>query len=108
MTILATAEALSGELESASQSKDWPRLLLLDERVAHLLVSIAKQKLSSDCVQSLKLLQQSHQRAIQRCQAYQQVLKADMEQMRNRQEGISAYAAAAIHAYQDMAQEEGR
>ncbi|KKM57332.1 hypothetical protein [Yersinia pestis] len=107
MTILATAEALSGELESASQSKDWPRLLL-DERVAHLLVSIAKQKLSSDCVQSLKLLQQSHQRAIQRCQAYQQVLKADMEQMRNRQEGISAYAAMAIRAYQDMAQEEGR
>lgn len=43
MTILATAEALSGELESASQSKDWPRLLLLDERVAHLLVSIANK-----------------------------------------------------------------
>ncbi|CND38431.1 hypothetical protein [Yersinia pseudotuberculosis] len=70
MTILATAEALSSELESASQSKDWPRLLLVDERVAHLLVSIAKQKVSSDSVQSLKLLQQSHQRAIQRCQAY--------------------------------------
>ncbi|CNH44557.1 hypothetical protein [Yersinia pekkanenii] len=107
MTIISVADELAMELDCASQQQNWAHLQQLDDRVAQMLSAIADQEILPAEAQLLRKLKHSHQRALERCQAYQLTLKADMENRRNRQEGITAYAMIAIAAYQEMAREEG-
>ncbi|MDN0122261.1 hypothetical protein QVN60_03400 [Yersinia aleksiciae] len=97
---------LSVTLQQAVVQQDLAQIESLDERITQLLASPAGQGNSQTRALAVMRLKEIYQQAYYYCQQESQRLKAEILRLREEQEGVTAYAAMAISAYQNMAQEE--
>ncbi|MBW5833574.1 hypothetical protein ACVST5_13885 [Yersinia enterocolitica] len=107
MISIALVEDLTTELDQATQQQDWPQILQMNPLISQLLISLGGASLSAPQLLAIDQLEAAYRRAYQCCGLQKQQFKAEIQNMRNRQPGITAYATMAIAAYEDMAQQEG-
>lgn len=103
MKALLLINELTAILDQAVERQNWAQIASADERIALLLASLAGQPRSSQQALAMKHLQETHLRACQYCWQARQQLKEEMLGLRDRQEGVSAYAAMIMTAEKDRA-----
>lgn len=108
MFSITLVEKLATALDKATDTKDWQQVQQVNQQIAQLLTSWAGISLSPEQHQALGQLKVVFQHAYRCCGLQKQQLKAEVDKMRHKQEGITTYAAMAITAYQNMAKEEER
>ncbi|CNI12219.1 hypothetical protein [Yersinia vastinensis] len=108
MNGLVLIEQLQSDLLDVVQQDNWDHMPLINKRIDQL-VTILRQRdpMSQVVEQAMQQLQSRYQWVYQQSLLYQTHLKSSMAQLRQAQPGITAYAAMAITAYQNMSTEEG-
>ncbi|CFQ41266.1 hypothetical protein [Yersinia bercovieri] len=107
MFAITLVEKLAIALARATHQQNWQQVQQVNQDIAQLLTSQAGMPLSAPQQEALKQLKLAFQQAYECCGLKKQQLKAELAKMRHQQPAITAYAAMAVSAYQDMAQEEG-
>ncbi|HEN3250375.1 TPA: hypothetical protein U5D40_002901 [Yersinia enterocolitica] len=107
MIAIALVEGLTTELEQVIQDQNWQQISKMNLHISQLLTSIAGVALSQPQLVAIERLKKAYRRAYECCALQKKQLKAEMQNTRNQQDGITAYAMMAITAYQHMAQHEG-
>lgn len=93
-------------LDLAIGQQDWEQIEAVDNRVVQWLTERSEHSFSLEQQAALQRLREMYQRAYEYCGRQKHQLKDEIARMRAAQEGITAYAAMAISAYEDMAQQE--
>ncbi|HEN3601149.1 TPA: hypothetical protein U5E31_001794 [Yersinia enterocolitica] len=94
-------------LDLAIGQQDWEQIEAVDNRVVQWLSQRPDNLFSLEQQSAMQRLKAMYQRAYECCGLQKHQLKDEIARMRAAQEGITAYAAMAISAYEDMAQQEG-
>ncbi|WP_174635226.1 hypothetical protein [Yersinia thracica] len=94
-------------LDLAIGQQDWEQIEAVDSRVVQWLSQRPDNLFSLEQQSAMQRLKEMYQRAYECCGRQKHQLKDEIARMRAAQEGISAYAAMAVTAYQNMAQQEG-
>ncbi|WP_145534891.1 hypothetical protein [Yersinia thracica] len=94
-------------LDLAIGQQDWEQIEAVDSRVVQWLSQRPDNLFSLEQQSAMQRLKAMYQRAYECCGLQKHQLKDEIARMRAAQEGISAYAAMAVTAYQNMAQQEG-
>ncbi|OWF81989.1 hypothetical protein B4900_00130 [Yersinia rohdei] len=109
MSGLALIEQLNSDLSDVAEQRNWDRMPMINGHIDKLVAFLRQQYSVPPAVeQAMQQLQSRYQLVYQEALLHQMQLKESIAQLRQDQPGVAAYAAMAISAYQDMAQEEGR